>query len=70
MGFIDINAVSFTLPDGRQLLDEVTFRVADGAVTAQRYAPSDYGLVGFVAMNSATLGEALIAFFQAGFNIY
>ena len=26
---------------------------------AERYAPGDYGLVGFVAMNSATLGEAL-----------
>ena len=26
---------------------------------AERYTPSDYGLVGFVAMNSATLGEAL-----------
>lgn len=26
---------------------------------AHRYAPGDYGLVGFVAMNSATLGEGL-----------
>lgn len=26
---------------------------------ATRYAPGDYGLVGFVSMNSATLGEAL-----------
>jgi AraC-like DNA-binding protein len=28
-------------------------------VGAERYEPSDYGLVGFVAMNSATLGEML-----------
>lgn len=28
-------------------------------LAAERYAPGDYGLVGFVAMNSATLGEAL-----------
>ena len=28
-------------------------------LVAQRYAPSDYGLVGFVCMNCATLGEAL-----------
>ncbi|WP_040167698.1 ABC-F family ATP-binding cassette domain-containing protein [Microbacterium gorillae] len=34
MGFIDINAVSLTLPDGRPLLDEVTFRVGEGSVTA------------------------------------
>lgn len=26
---------------------------------AERYSPGDYGLVGFVAMNSATLGEAV-----------
>jgi len=33
---------------------------ADGAVLgAERYSPGDYGLVGFVAMNSATLGEAV-----------
>jgi AraC-like DNA-binding protein len=32
----------------------------DGALLgAQRYRPGDYGLVGFVCMNSATLGEAL-----------
>ncbi|WP_088289671.1 ABC-F family ATP-binding cassette domain-containing protein [Kineosporia sp. A_224] len=34
MGHVDVNAVSFTLPDGRPLLDEVTFRVADGTTTA------------------------------------
>ncbi len=33
---------------------------ADGAVLgAERYSPGDYGLVGFVAMNSATLGDAV-----------
>ncbi len=32
----------------------------DGAMLgAERYSPGDYGLVGFVAMNSATLGEAV-----------
>ncbi len=34
MGHVDVNAVSFALPDGRQLLDEVTFRVGDGTTTA------------------------------------
>ncbi len=34
MGHIDITSVSFALPDGRPLLDEVTFRVADGRTTA------------------------------------
>src|ERR1039457_6871848 len=28
-------------------------------LVAKHYAPGDYGLVGFVTMNSATLGEAL-----------
>ncbi len=33
---------------------------AEAAVlNAERYTPGDYGLVGFVAMNSATLGEAV-----------
>jgi ATPase subunit of ABC transporter with duplicated ATPase domains len=34
MGHVDINGVSVVLPDGRQLLDQVTFRVGDGARTA------------------------------------
>lgn len=34
MGHLSLNAVSFTLPDGRQLLDEVTFDVPDGRTTA------------------------------------
>jgi ATPase subunit of ABC transporter with duplicated ATPase domains len=31
---VDVNQVSFTLPDGRPLLHEVTFRVGDGTTTA------------------------------------
>ncbi|MET0812061.1 MAG: ATP-binding cassette domain-containing protein, partial [Microbacterium sp.] len=34
MGYIDINSVSFTLPDGRPLLDDVSFRVGEGSTTA------------------------------------
>ncbi|GAA3632798.1 ATP-binding cassette domain-containing protein [Microbacterium awajiense] len=34
MGHIDVNGVSFALPDGRPLLDELSFRVTDGATTA------------------------------------
>jgi ATPase subunit of ABC transporter with duplicated ATPase domains len=34
VGYIDINGVSFVLPDGRPLLDEVTFRVGEGSTTA------------------------------------
>lgn len=30
MGHVDLNSISFTLPDGRVLLDEVSFRVGDG----------------------------------------
>ncbi len=34
MGYIDVNAVSLTLPDGRPLLDEVSFRVGEGTTSA------------------------------------
>jgi ATPase subunit of ABC transporter with duplicated ATPase domains len=34
VGHVDVNAVSFALPDGRPLLDEVTFRVGDGTTSA------------------------------------
>ncbi|HYY09698.1 MAG TPA: ATP-binding cassette domain-containing protein [Kineosporiaceae bacterium] len=34
MGHVDVNGISFTLPDGRPLLGDVTFRVADGATVA------------------------------------
>ncbi|MFE5329181.1 ABC-F family ATP-binding cassette domain-containing protein [Embleya sp. NPDC056575] len=34
MGYIDVNAISFTLPDGRVLLDDVSFRVGDGSTVA------------------------------------
>lgn len=34
MGHIDLNQISFALPDGRPLLDDVSFRVGDGAVVA------------------------------------
>lgn len=34
MGHLDVNAVSFSLPDGRRLLREVTLRVGEGAKVA------------------------------------
>jgi ATPase subunit of ABC transporter with duplicated ATPase domains len=34
VGHVDLNAISYTLPDGRVLLDEVSFRVGDGAKVA------------------------------------
>ncbi len=34
MGHVDVNGVSFVLPDGRTLFDDVSFRVGDGAVVA------------------------------------
>ena len=34
VGHVDVNAISFSLPDGRPLLDEVTFRIADGTTSA------------------------------------
>ncbi|HWC34267.1 MAG TPA: ATP-binding cassette domain-containing protein [Mycobacteriales bacterium] len=34
MGHVDVQRVSLALPDGRQLLDEITFRVGDGQKAA------------------------------------
>jgi ATPase subunit of ABC transporter with duplicated ATPase domains len=34
VGHVDVNGVSFVLPDGRTLFDDVSFRVGDGAVVA------------------------------------
>ncbi|WP_129665253.1 ABC-F family ATP-binding cassette domain-containing protein [Phytoactinopolyspora endophytica] len=34
MGHVDLNTISFTLPDGRVLLDDISFRVGDGAKVA------------------------------------
>ncbi|UNK70058.1 ATP-binding cassette domain-containing protein [Microbacterium sp. H1-D42] len=34
MGYIDVSAISLTLPDGRPLLDEATFRVGAGKTSA------------------------------------
>ncbi len=34
MGHVDLSHVSFSLPDGRVLLDDVSFRVGEGAVVA------------------------------------
>ncbi|MGH8823429.1 MAG: ABC-F family ATP-binding cassette domain-containing protein [Jiangellaceae bacterium] len=34
MGHVDLNSVSFTLPDGRVLLDDISFRVGEGAKVA------------------------------------
>ena len=34
MGFIDVNGVSYSLADGRLLLDEVSFRVGEGVTAA------------------------------------
>lgn len=34
MGHVDLNSISYALPDGRVLLDDVSFRVGDGAKVA------------------------------------
>jgi ATPase subunit of ABC transporter with duplicated ATPase domains len=42
VAYIDVNQVSFALPDGRPLLDEVSFRIGDG-VTAALIGPNGTG---------------------------
>ena len=34
MGYIDVSGVGHTLPDGRRLFSEVSFRVGEGAKVA------------------------------------
>src|SRR3954470_13561373 len=34
MGYVDVTGIRLTLPDGRVLLDDVNFRVGDGACAA------------------------------------
>src|SRR3954467_3153784 len=34
MGHVDVNGIAYSLPDGRPLLGDVTFRVGDGAIVA------------------------------------
>jgi ATPase subunit of ABC transporter with duplicated ATPase domains len=34
VGYVEVNSVSLTLPDGRVLLDEITFRVGEGRKVA------------------------------------
>ena len=34
MGHVDVGGVGYELPDGRVLLDDITFRVGDGAKVA------------------------------------
>jgi sulfate-transporting ATPase len=34
MGYLDLSVISYTLPDGRPLLDDVSFRVGEGSTTA------------------------------------
>ncbi|MGA8980361.1 MAG: ATP-binding cassette domain-containing protein [Pedococcus sp.] len=50
MGHIDVNSVSFVLPDGRPLLDEVSLRVGEGAKVA---------LIGPNGTGKTTLGRII-----------
>ena len=50
MGHLDVNSVSFVLPDGRPLLDEVSLRVGEGAKVA---------LIGPNGTGKTTLGRII-----------
>jgi branched-chain amino acid transport system ATP-binding protein len=56
MGYIDVNGVSLSLPDGRPLLDEVSFRVGEGTTSA---------LIGANGAGKTTLFDLVSGFVEA-----
>jgi ATPase subunit of ABC transporter with duplicated ATPase domains len=54
MGHVELAGVSFHLPDGRPLLDEVSFRVGDGAVIAL-VGPNGAGTTTLVRITSGAV---------------
>ena len=50
MGYIDVNGVTYTLADGRVLLDDVSFRVGEGTTSA---------LIGANGAGKSTLNEKI-----------
>jgi ATPase subunit of ABC transporter with duplicated ATPase domains len=57
VGYLDVNAVCVTLPDGRPLLDEVSLRVGEGARVAL-VGPNGSGKTTLVRVVSADLAPA------------
>jgi len=55
MGYIDVNGVSFSLPDGRPLLADIAFRVGEGTTTA---------LIGANGAGKSTLLRTISALIQ------
>ncbi|MGW4097925.1 ABC-F family ATP-binding cassette domain-containing protein [Mycobacterium sp. NPDC004974] len=54
MGHVEVAHISHTLPDGRQLLDDVSFRIADGA-TAALVGPNGAGKTTLLRLISSDL---------------
>ncbi|BBX37727.1 ABC transporter [Mycolicibacterium mageritense DSM 44476 = CIP 104973] len=54
MGHVEVAHISHTLPDGRQLLDDVSFRIADG-VTAALVGPNGAGKTTLLRLISGDL---------------
>ena len=54
MAHVELSEVSYVLPDGRTLLDEVSFRVGDGTTTAL-IGPNGAGKTTLLAMVAGDL---------------
>ncbi len=58
MGHIDVNGVALSLPDGRPLLGDISFKVDDGSITAL-VGPNGSGKTTLVRMIAAAGGSPL-----------
>ena len=69
MPHLDVNSISYALPDGRPLLDRVSFRVGDGARVALIGPNGDYWAIYLREWGAANSSRAMLAAVALGLGI-